>query len=166
MQQRLSSAIPLFQSTPSVWREICGYQVFSGGVYISIHSLRVEGDLPFEYATVQLDISIHSLRVEGDSYDLQRSLTRLYFNPLPPCGGRLIRRHAPRYCVAFQSTPSVWRETAARGGSGLKEVFQSTPSVWRETITAIGKMIKARISIHSLRVEGDYKIGVGIAKAA
>ena len=56
------------------------------------------------------------------------------FNPLPPCGGRLVR-FCPAFCIrsAFQSTPSVWRETAVR----------------KYPCTAF------RISIHSLRVEGD-----------
>ena len=34
--------------------------------------------------------------------------------------------------------------------------FQSTPSVWRETITALAIPFEIDISIHSLRVEGDY----------
>ena len=79
-----------------------------------------------------------------------------YFNPLPPCGGRpLCRRvvvvgraisihslrvegdaHLPEAYkdgVEFQSTPSVWRETALRRVYPVLAAFQSTPSVWRET---------------------------------
>ena len=58
------------------------------------------------------------------------------FNPLPPCGGRrpAFRPEAPSF--QFQSTPSVWRETAK------ESTLTTTPSV---------------ISIHSLRVEGDQK---------
>ena len=67
MRQRLSSAIPLFQSTPSVWRETSpSYVVALGASPISIHSLRVEGDL---WITAQ--------KLKQDD-----------FNPLPPCGGR------------------------------------------------------------------------------
>ena len=78
-----------FQSTPSVWRETleeavgyCFYrhfnplppcggrltsQYFGDNVYISIHSLRVEGDQePRRCDTGGALISIHSLRVEGD----------------------------------------------------------------------------------------------------
>ena len=33
--------------------------------------------------------------------------------------------------------------------------FQSTPSVWRETYLLIIRLLAMRISIHSLRVEGD-----------
>ena len=56
-----------------------------------------------------------------------------HFNPLPPHGGRPSHRSSP-------ATPSL---------------FQSAPSAWRETIenkTVIGRI---RISIHSLRMEGD-----------
>ncbi|CDE12002.1 unknown [Ruminococcus sp. CAG:330] len=35
--------------------------------------------------------------------------------------------------------------------------FQSTPSVWRETATQLKSEREQRISIHSLRVEGDQK---------
>ena len=57
----------------------------------------------------------------------------LYFNPLPPHGGR----HCQRYFV------------------GTLRSFQSTPSAWRETYAGIAKAINATISIHSLRMEGD-----------
>ena len=42
----------------------------------------------------------------------RRSMSGHNFNPLPPCGGR--RRRCGRLCQRpqFQSTPSVWRETA------------------------------------------------------
>ena len=59
-------------------------------IYISIHALRVEGDLwLMGIKEVQHDISIHALRVEGDL----RSVTvgrcvRLNFYPRPPGGGR------------------------------------------------------------------------------
>ena len=112
----------------------------------------------------------------------------LYFNPLPPCGGRLVKRlkvfegeeisiHSLRVegdsfasicrpsLVAFQSTPSVWRETYKQaallycqedfnplppcGGrlwyhitwQAFPSLFQSTPSVWRETIVYIKSII-------------------------
>ena len=55
---------------------------------ISIHSLRVEGDLSPRCNTTHRGISIHSLRVEGDSDGLQDLTCMSDFNPLPPCGGR------------------------------------------------------------------------------
>ena len=36
-------------------------------ILISIHALRVEGDIPYFPLQTSLDISIHALRVEGDS---------------------------------------------------------------------------------------------------
>ena len=59
---------------------------------ISIHSLRVEGDQKdFPERTAPVLISIHSLRVEGD----YKTLNCEYIG-----------------IMGFQSTPSVWRETA------------------------------------------------------
>ena len=55
----------------------------------------------------------------------------------------------------FQSTPSAWRETRWRTNCGILRQFQSTPSAWRETLTEEFSNIAGRISIHSLRVEGD-----------
>ena len=58
----------------------------------------------------------------------------LDFNPLPPCGGRPDGISAP--CG--------------------RRTFQSTPSVWRETCNSVFPTLHHRISIHSLRVEGDH----------
>ena len=82
-----------------------------------------------------------------------------YFNPRPPCGGRPLRQRAGSSSPkSFQSTPSVWRATSAgRSCSDMQASFQSTPSVWRATPrdgTAAGQN---EISIHALRVEGDYR---------
>ena len=78
-------------------------------------------------------ISIHSLRVEGDILWNVYKLLEYHFNPLPPCGGRLTIYELLERGRLFQSTPSVWRETFFdKIKSGLY-IFQSTPSVWRET---------------------------------
>ena len=55
---------------------------------ISIHSLRVEGDILVILFCIDWCISIHSLRVEGDVNRIRYDLFKLNFNPLPPCGGR------------------------------------------------------------------------------
>ena len=79
-----------FQSTPSVWRETNGNLTCRFAGRISIHSLRMEGDEIVCKSCVCAMISIHSLRMEGDrNLDNQTIGIRL-----------------------FQSTPSVWRETA------------------------------------------------------
>ena len=113
------------------------FRIVSSTIFISIHSLRMEGDRframrdPTEKSfqstpsawretTEQLDrcdectISIHSLRMEGDFAGRLR--------PVDP--------------EIFQSTPSAWRETCCKMALWVYVVFQSTPSAWRET--AIG----------------------------
>ena len=103
-----------------------------------------------------------------------------YFNPLPPYGGRLKDEITLAHVVTFQSTPSVWRETSRSESDRSDFTFQSTPSVWRETSYVRfsarrtghfnplppygGRLDNSRsyyhltkISIHSLRMEGDSK---------
>ena len=102
-----------FQSTPSVWRETKTAGIHGHSAVISIHSLRVEGDAKLWFnCNPDSPISIHSLRVEGDRLDDRRQIfgyisihslrvegdylswawawAEINFNPLPPCGGRLI----------------------------------------------------------------------------
>ena len=104
-----------FQSTPSVWRETKTAGIHGHSAVISIHSLRVEGDkYGIEFRATRA-ISIHSLRVEGDCTISQHHVIKL----------------------AFQSTPSVWRETLQKTQINSLQTFQSTPSVWRETKPSI-----------------------------
>ena len=150
-----------FQSTPSAWRETRGERGLCGTqLEISIHSLRMEGDLrhwnnfppntkfqstPSAWRETPEcrrqdqgnTISIHSLRMEGDSTHQSCSAGRTcHFNPLPPHGGRL----------------HIDIDKAA------EQLFQSTPSAWRETQRSFIKDVKLLvISIHSLRMEGDSK---------
>ena len=71
----------LFQSTPSVWRETFLPRFSAFVAVISIHSLRMEGDV---------------------RYDHRQSAVR-DFNPLPPYGGRhmgeLIKQVAPNISI-------------------------------------------------------------------
>ncbi len=125
-----------FQSTPSAWRETptkrpnqrrCSISIHSlrmeGDLFshitghdcmnISIHSLRMEGDdFHVEICEAEDQISIHSLRMEGDQHQMARKRRRFHFNPLPPHGGRHTRQDDMASAVTFQSTPSAWRETA------------------------------------------------------
>ena len=56
----------IFLSTPSGWRATL-YKLRQIGVdVISIHALRVEGDLIAVSSSASRLISIHALRVEGD----------------------------------------------------------------------------------------------------
>ena len=106
-------AIEEFQSTPSVWRETAQSIAINSDYKISIHSLRMEGDIfrnknrtrtayfnplpPYggrqHYAALVLvsaDISIHSLRMEGDRASRTLMDISQYFNSLPPYGGRRV----------------------------------------------------------------------------
>ena len=78
----------VFQSTPSAWR-VTDY--FLGDVVavinISIHTLRVEGDVKLHLVEPVFRISIHTLRVEGDFGDVHRVNGFVDFNPHPPRGG-------------------------------------------------------------------------------
>ena len=59
----------LFQSTPSAWRETDTIVVEDNYTTISIHSLRMEGDIwTTRYYGYGDFISIHSLRMEGDGH--------------------------------------------------------------------------------------------------
>ncbi len=145
-----------FQSTPSAWRETIGFGFPCHVNLISIHSLRMEGDLSDDVDALRRCISIHSLRMEGD----------------PPI------RDKPLTISLFQSTPSAWRETLQynfatsipnyfnplppHGGRQSLTfllddfaLFQSTPSAWRETPSSQEEHNEKAISIHSLRMEGD-----------
>ena len=64
--QLLTANTVIFQSTPSAWRETAAYARKMPEWYISIHSLRMEGD---------------SVRTR-----IRRRM--IHFNPLPPHGGR------------------------------------------------------------------------------
>ena len=64
----------LFQSTPSVWRATASIREKDIPCFISIHALRVEGDLSASRAFFDKGISIHALRVEGDQKAMEMSL--------------------------------------------------------------------------------------------
>ena len=112
-RMRLRRMPETFQSTPSVWRETSRRRTFPDS---------------------QQRISIHSLRMEGDFVLFEVHHITCYFNPLPPYGGRRLIRYPFSRIHAFQSTPSVWRETRSRLSAISQPIFQSTPSVWRETV--------------------------------
>ena len=134
-----SAGIWAFQSTPSAWRETSDLRPSCQSIPISIHSLRMEGDLPLRrwcrspyhfnplppHGGRHIDlvdgdpaiiISIHSLRMEGDFRTSSLPETQAHFNPLPPHGGRPDRGVASTTVKPFQSTPSAWRETSGQSG--------------------------------------------------
>ena len=148
---------PVFQSTPSAWRETEWLVNTIAKIAISIHSLRMEGDLPFSafpfphplkfqstpsaWRETQLGrrsdgdvrISIHSLRMEGDGFPEIHLPLPAYFNPLPPHGGRpsLFSKHFTNVHISIHSLRMEGDTTYTKYEYG------------------------ERISIHSLRMEGD-----------
>ena len=129
-----------------------------GAWNISIHALRGEGDSFGSFCFHPLRrISIHALRGEGDFLLLTLALSKSYFNPRPPWGGRPQRDNNLRSIRRNFNPRPPW------GGRPLDLFiintltlgFQSTPSVGRATI--FSRMIKLLIliSIHALRGEGD-----------
>ena len=101
----------LFQSTPSAWRETSGIVVTLVAFCISIHSLRMEGDI-YHSLFRKNAAYFNPLPPHGGRHRIgQEKPCFYYFNPLPPHGGRLehFKQHYRWY--KFQSTPSAWRET-------------------------------------------------------
>ena len=126
-----------------------------GETYISIHSLRVEGDGVCCDPDGDQKISIHSLRVEGDAISTRFKAHICISIHSLRVEGDVFPQYSALVVMRFQSTPSVWRETASSLVNGLVKAFQSTPSVWRETGLTKSCGHRRNISIHSLRVEGD-----------
>ena len=135
--------------------------------YISIHALRVEGDVIYIFIFVFVpSISIHALRVEGDHPSAKSISKKFYFYPRPPGGGRPFQlstglpqkhfyprppgggRRAPFFALCsicrFLSTPSGWRATRTHKITEHHTVFLSTPSGWRATHSIYQDMLKLR----------------------
>ena len=93
--------------------------------------------------------------MEGDTVSGKMGVTLNHFNPLPPHGGRQKAAVQLETTFPFQSTPSAWRETQPSCWQIIRRLFQSTPSAWRETLSPPYYITIIRISIHSLRMEGD-----------
>ena len=145
-----------FQSTPSAWRETSYHEDEHITPEISIHSLRMEGDICQKRGVYSWQISIHSLRMEGDlrfrcnlqvdvvfqstpsawretmNNLLSRSFRRISIHSLRMEGDNHNMISVQRYAI-FQSTPSAWRETLTSVEIPEGTKFQSTPSAWRET---------------------------------
>ena len=79
---------------------------------ISIHALREEGDVLFDFLQMMpIPISIPALREEGDGSVHLRGLRHRYFYPRPPRGGRPSPLHLHFIFLLFLSTPSARRAT-------------------------------------------------------
>ena len=132
----MTSCNCIFQSTPSAWRETqerCQI-VFPA---MDFNPLPPHGGRPFPSMVVIYNGYFNPLPPHGGRLIILSNYLLLhYFNPLPPHGGRLYAKQLTCGKIAFQSTPSAWRET----------MYDS-------------KVLRNhRISIHSLRMEGDTNL--------
>ena len=133
---------------------------------ISIHSLRMEGDIEITVIThVTTTISIHSLRMEGDIKETPKTSMK-----------------------SFQSTPSAWRETYVSSDAfaashisihSLRMEGDRPHPRWTQFRSHFNPLPPhggrhwidgffdkfAKISIHSLRMEGDYWISVTLLES-
>ena len=146
----------LFQSTPSAWRETAGGFAFV--LYPSFQSTPSAWRETYTgtYYVTDIAISIHSLRMEGDSFLDQIHTADLYFNPLPPHGGRRLEPHqagrsrsisihslrmeGDRICVLFSTLYFYFNPLPPHGGRHREKKTKRNATI---------------ISIHSLRMEGD-----------
>ena len=103
--QNTYKGVNRFQSTPSPRRETVGITPDISVVSISIHSLPKEGDDTGKIPDKKPNISIHSLPKEGDFFILLLWFQYLYFNPLPPQGGRLQIRGGVQKTLNFNPLP-------------------------------------------------------------
>ncbi len=132
-----------FLSTPSGWRAtvhiVRDVQLVDD---ISIHALRVEGDLALLVLVALHGISIHALRVEGDRQPMTAS----------------------RLPSTFLSTPSGWRATCTshRARTSRRNFYPRPPGGGRLR-RASRCFLATSISIHALRVEGDRQEGQSLA---
>ena len=102
----------IFLSTPSVWRATDHRKFSINQSIISIHALRVEGDIRFiQFRSVPPKF-LSTPSVWRATYGISGSSSRR---------------------MKFLSTPSVWRATQKRRNQAVVDVFLSTPSVWRAT---------------------------------
>ena len=169
-----------FQSTPSAWRETFFYGAVIAFRAISIHSLRMEGDC-FLFHTYLLSGIFQSTPSAWRETDLpcHRSLHPTHFNPLPPHGGRpscrlldnpqdIISIHSlrmegdPRIPRIFRIIrhfnplpPHGGRHPCRNTGCAGFHHFNPLPPHGGRLQRADKLREVYRISIHSLRMEGD-----------
>ena len=130
--------IPSFQSTPSAWRET-HFAPTSSPTPLHFNPLPPHGGR--QKLSVRREmlekISIHSLRMEGDFITCTHYTPIRYFNPLPPHGGRRLLMIGNRLSTGnFNPLPP-------HGGRHV----------------AIQRIVRRNgISIHSLRMEGDFRL--------
>ena len=125
--------------------------------WISIHVPRVEDDV------TAIDCQLKTSRFQSTSPGW-RTTTHLvcdlgspcYFNPRPPCGGRLKDNIRVQRGVIFQSTSPVWRTTERQySRSTRSDISIHVPRVEDDICNFEWRFFTFEISIHVPRVEDD-----------
>ena len=129
-----------FQSTPSAWRETNFLRRPGNGQAISIHSLRMEGDVDMFQSRHDVPEFQSTPSAWRETHLYHQFLIGMIFQSTPSAWRETITAiNLPSEGV-FQSTPSAWRETGIALMMPMNKLFQSTPSAWRETC-CIGMLI-------------------------
>ena len=107
-----SSILLRFLSTPSGWRATAVGVVswFEFDAFLSTPSGWRATTTRMPPRKVR-QISIHALRVEGDLVEIIMRGCKIHFYPRPPGGGRRTLSSTRRRTSLFLSTPSGWRAT-------------------------------------------------------
>ena len=85
-----TSSAALFQSTSSVWRTTPAHPLVGLAGVISIHVLRVEDDPPTDVKKSKTpEFQSTSSVWRTTALASSGAVVQVYFNPRPPCGGRL-----------------------------------------------------------------------------
>ena len=125
-----------FLSTPSGWRATLLFLTLLHRKTISIHALRVEGDVLCPIDSGGGFANFYP-RPPGGGRPLPHAAHQLilpYFYPRPPGGGRRFRFTRCFRRSSFLSTPSGWRATLQICRIDVTIIkFLSTPSGWRAT---------------------------------
>ena len=127
-----------FLSTPSGWRATLSYLPSPDGSR-DFYPRPPGGGRRKQTAHDEklVHISIHALRVEGDLVQSDNLNASIDFYPRPPGGGRRKFAGFAKVLSRFLSTPSGWRATLYGYSRESAEAFLSTPSGWRATMTYI-----------------------------
>ena len=123
---------------------------------ISIHALRVEGDPHNMYAIACTHfISIHALRVEGDHPSAKSISKKFYFYPRPPGGGRPFQLSTGLPQKHFYPRPpGGGRPFCISKDICVYNFYPRPPGGGRLSHSMFPRTAET-ISIHALRVEGD-----------
>ena len=112
-----------FQSTPSVWRETIS--VIRAVTFIPFQSTpSVWRETEPRLNIILFDvISIHSLRMEGDVLGMGGHCIHWTFQSTPSVWRETYCHFFTHSIRQFQSTPSVWRETCVSGENANKNII-------------------------------------------